>query len=127
MKSLWNSDPDAESDLERDPQRETLLTIGRYPDVTLWRRTVGLFKTLDGNRRVRVGVPGEGDLGGIIGPFGRAFWIEMKSSTGEQRKQQELFQAMVERRGGIYIVSRSLEESVEKLEPYRRNPMLGVV
>lgn len=126
MKSLWTSGQATESDLERDPQRETLLTIGRYPDVTLWRRTVGVFRTLDGQRLVRVGVPGEGDIGGILGPIGRSFWIEMKSAKGNQRQRQRDFQAMVEKRGGIYIVSRSLEESIEKLEPYRIDPMLGV-
>lgn len=125
VKTLWANGPDSGEDLERDAQRETLLALGRYPDVTIWRRTVGTFRTMDGNRIVRVGIPGEGDLGGVLGPNGRAFWIEMKAAKGEQRKSQERFQAMVLRRGGIYIVSRSLEESQEKLEPYRRDPMRG--
>lgn len=124
MKTLWNDT--GERDLERDPQRETLLHFGQCQDLWICRRTVGVFLTPDGERRVRVGVPGEGDLGGMLAPNGRSFWIEMKSRKGEQRVAQERFERMVTARGGIYIVSRSKEESMEKLEPYRRDPWLGV-
>lgn len=119
MRTLWDG---PEPDLERDAQRDTMLELGRCLDLTIWRRTVGVFLSLDGKRRVRVGVPGEGDLGGILSPNGRAFWVEMKSRTGEQRKAQEAFERMVRARGGIYLVSRSLEESLEKLSPYRSDP-----
>lgn len=119
MRTLWDGPA---PELERDAQRDTLLELGRALDVTVWRRTVGVFLTLDGKRRVRVGVPGEGDIGGILAPNGRAFWIEMKSRTGDQRDQQRAFERMVVDRGGVYIVSRSLEESLEKLAPYRRDP-----
>ena len=119
MRTLWDG---PEPELERDAQRDTMLELGRCLDLTIWRRTVGVFLSLDGKRRVRVGVPGEGDLGGILAPNGRSFWIEMKSRTGEQRQAQEAFERMVCARGGIYIVSRSLEESMEKLAPYRSDP-----
>jgi hypothetical protein len=62
---------------------------------------------IEGNRMKAMGVvPGVSDLI-YLSPSGPVF-IEMKTDTGTQSKEQREFQALVESLGYQYIISRSL-------------------
>jgi len=53
--------------------------------------------------------PGASDLVVVL-PQGRCLFVEVKSETGLQRKEQKLFQEKVEERGHRYVIVRSLED-----------------
>lgn len=80
---------------------------GACPDFHLRRNNSGALLDRDG-RLVRFGLPGSGDLEGFLSPRGRFLSIECKTSIGEQRQLQMNYQRMVQGRGGIYVVARSL-------------------
>lgn len=137
MTTLWTTPPATPAPpSERDVQRESLLRLGRNPALMIWRRMVGTFfppeivrhlcpacqERATSFRRVKVGIPGEGDAGGVLAPNGRAFWVEFKSATGEQRKQQQNFERAVRQRGGIYVIARSADEAEAGMQPYIDDP-----
>lgn len=63
---------------------------------------------IEGNRMKAMGVvPGVSDFAYLIPNSVR--WIEMKTETGVQSKEQEAFQALVESLGMEYHICRSLE------------------
>lgn len=92
-------------------QQEIRLALGMRDDIMMFRINVGKFRPIDGNqRRVIQSAPeGTPDLLGVMSP-GRAFGIEVKSVNGRQRDVQRAFQDAWEKRGGIYILARSLED-----------------
>lgn len=107
------------------PQREAFLVHavlsawGAHPALRIWRQNtgVGWFKdgqparnTDPGAYPVKFGVPGQGDISGVIGPDGRRLEIECKTERGSQSEEQRSFQMMVERFGGLYILARRLED-----------------
>lgn len=47
---------------------------------------------------------------GIIAPHGRLLAIEIKTGQARQSAEQKSFQIMVEKKGGLYIVARSLQD-----------------
>lgn len=65
-------------------------------------------------RPIRYGLVGSSDILGCVD--GLMICIEMKTKTGKQREAQKLFQAAIERCGGIYFIARSADEAVEKLK-----------
>lgn len=67
-----------------------------------------LFNAHEG-RFIRFGKPGSGDLL-AISPFGRWVEAEAKSDEGEQSEEQIERQHEVERRGGVYVLFRSIED-----------------
>jgi hypothetical protein len=93
------------------------LWLGSQPDIVCWRNNIGY----DERTHVRFGVgnPGGSDLIGVF--RGRAVFIEIKTTTGKQDKMQALFQALVERHHGIYVVLRSVDEAKTWIEEMRRN------
>lgn len=62
-------------------------------------------------RRMMVGVIGQPDIQGCLD--GRWIGIEVKTEKGRQREGQKVFQAAIERAGGVYIIARSPEEAIE--------------
>jgi len=92
-------------------QQQIRLALGMRDDIMMLRINVGKFRPIDGDqRRVIQSAPeGTPDLLGVMSP-GRAFGIEVKSLKGKQRDVQRAFQDAWERRGGIYILARSLED-----------------
>ncbi len=56
------------------------------------------------------GVPGLSDLT-LFAKGGTAIFIEIKTPSGHQSKQQKRFQSAVEKLGYEYIILRSLEEA----------------
>jgi len=88
--------------------------LGREPDLVLWRNNVGLAQ--HGEHAVRYGlIEGSADLVGILGPQGRFMALEVKRPRGKPTEAQELFLALVRRRGGFAAVVRSVEEAVAAL------------
>jgi len=86
------------------------LSLGKRPrDVVLWPNEVGVAAL--GRRKVRYGLcNGSADLIGIL-RGGRFIGIEVKTGHATQSREQKLFQALVLRMGGIYVVARSIEDA----------------
>ena len=108
---------------ESQIQQEIMLEVSKSPHNLIVRRNVGLFKTLDGIRTVKIGQNGEADVQGIIGnqhcpgcgmsihPL--PFAIEVKDETNSQDEDQINWQKNVwERRGGLYVLARSVKDAV---------------
>ena len=92
---------------EKELQNAILRAFGTLPVLRLWRANVGVARL--GRRVVRFGIPGQGDLTGIL-PDGRRLEIEVKTVAGRQSPAQRRFQEMMERFHGVYILARSIED-----------------
>jgi hypothetical protein len=109
-------------------QNPAMLAIGGMPDVLAWRQQSGLFYTKNGTP-VRVGVPGLADCGMVVAvkvtpemvgkTIGVAVQAEFKTASGRQEPYQKLWQAAVEKRGGIYSVVRSADDMLALVESVR--------
>ena len=62
---------------------------------------------------------GSADISGIV-KGGIRLEIECKTGLARQTKEQELFQHMIERLGGIYILARSVEQTCDQLQKILR-------
>jgi hypothetical protein len=124
--------------LERDIQNEILLEFGAKPWLRIWRQNTGKaygYSTINGARAllrgnnpraalqmldhaqlVTYGQPGAADIQGILSmnrlgfSDGRFLAIEVKRVGGKQTDEQLAWQAMVQGKGGIYILAHSLLE-----------------
>ena len=97
-------------------QQEIRLALGQRQDIMMFRINVGKFRPLDGGVRVIQSAPeGTPDLLGVIIP-GRAFAIEVKALRGKQRDVQVAWQVAWEKRGGIYVLARSLGDVYKGLD-----------
>ena len=104
---------------ERAIQNAILRAFGTRRHLRLWRANVLAARM--GDRFVRAGVPGQADLTGIlqVGSIGVSLWIEVKSATGRQTREQVWFQQMVERLGGLYVLARSVKDVEDAINAYR--------
>lgn len=73
------------------------------------RNNVGTFFTVNG-KPINIGLPGEADLT-FFQRGGKAVFIEVKTPTGRQSKQQRAFQKRVEELGFKYKIVRSLNDA----------------
>lgn len=107
------------------PEHVTLNAILRYlatlTNVRVWRMNTGAARY--GQTKVRFGLPGQADITGIAiissqwhAPIGIRLEIEVKSSTGRQSREQQVYQGMIEQFGGIYILARSVDDVQHALE-----------
>ena len=97
-------------------QQSIRLALGMREDIMMFRINVGKFRPLDGGPRViQSAAEGTPDLLGVISP-GRAFAIEVKTSKGKQGIAQVAWQNAWEKRGGIYILARSVEDVYKGLD-----------
>lgn len=107
---------------ETNISNEILLALSR-PDSLAWKQTVGAFRDMHNPQRiVKVGVPGLSDImcvqavtitPDMVGKtVGVAVAHEVKTPTGSQRDTQKRWQAAFEKRGGIYLISRSPDQAV---------------
>jgi hypothetical protein len=118
---------------ERDIQTEILRWFARpdAPQARIWRNNVGAavpvsvvrfaaaalrkgnvagaLAMLDQARPIAFGVEGAADLSGILAT-GRRLEIEVKSETGRQRPQQKLYEAMIQKHNGLYVLARSVSD-----------------
>lgn len=92
---------------------EILLTFGSRKDLTLWKNATGAVKI--GDRFLRFGMKGSPDILGIADD-GIFVGIEVKTGNARQSPEQKLFEAMVFRRGGVYILARCLEDVESALD-----------
>lgn len=103
---------------EAELQQQIRLAVGVQPDVVLWRNSVGTATTTDG-RTQRFGLcRGAADLVGI-GPGGRFFALEVKTSSGRLSPEQDRFLALVRSRGGFAAVVRSVDDALAAVERAR--------
>lgn len=98
-------------------QQNIRLALGMRDDIFMFRINVGVFRPLHGDqkRAIRSAPDGTPDLMGVIAP-GRAFAIEVKTGRGQQRDAQKNWQKAWEKRGGIYILARSVEDVYKGLD-----------
>lgn len=94
---------------ESQLQDEIRLALGRIPGLVLFRNNIGVADMRGCKVRFGVGGPGGADLIGIYN--GRFVAVEIKTQTGRQSEEQATFQRLVESKGGIYKVLRSVEEA----------------
>ncbi len=92
---------------EKRIQNEILRVFGTRSDMRLWRANVGAARF--GRHVVRFGIPGQDDLTGIL-PGGIRLEIEVKGPNGRQSREQQAFQRMIERFGGVYVLAGSVED-----------------
>ncbi len=80
----------------------------RYPS-GIWERQ-NVLAAQAGNRFVRAGTPGQGDIKGIY--KGRLVELEVKSAKGRQSKKQKAREAKITQAGGVYAVVRNLDDAL---------------
>ena len=85
---------------------QILLEASKW-DCRVWANNTGIGRSLDGSRIIKFGRVGSADILGIH-PSGLFLAIEVKTGNAIQSKQQKLFQKMIQERGGIYILARSV-------------------
>jgi hypothetical protein len=113
---------------------DVLPAVSAQPDTMVWRHNTGQAwqgKRLDLNvgdfvrvergmvilaqaRPIDFGLAGSGDIIGATG--GRPLAVEVKTLTGRQADQQKKFEIAWRKVGGIYILARSADEALSKLD-----------
>ena len=82
-----------------------------------WRANSAVLRTPSGGR-LRAGVRGMADIGGIV--CGRSVWFEVKREGERQRPEQLEWQRWVELFGGVYVVVHSPGEAKAAERAIRR-------
>ena len=95
---------------EKEIQNAILTKFATRTDMRLWRMNTGAIKVND--RFVKFGIKGQADLSGIL-PDGVRLEIEVKAEGKKQSKEQKIYQRVIERFGGVYILAYSVEEVEE--------------
>ncbi len=108
--------------------KEIMALCGSREDCRLWQNNTGLARALTHNGKIKFGLKGSADIIGIGAyhwaytgpdkkpPIGIFLAIEVKTGSARQMKQQAVFQAMIEKFGGYYLVARSAQEVQEWLD-----------
>ena len=81
----------------------------------LFRVPAGVYKTEHG-QYVRVAVKGFPDLCGFRRSDGKAVYIEVKTTTGRIRPEQQHFIDVARRAGALAGIARSVEEAMEVIK-----------
>jgi hypothetical protein len=97
---------------EKSIQNAILREFGTRPDMRLWRMNVAAAQF--GGSFVRAGVVGQADLTGIL-PDGRRLEVEVKRPGGEQSAEQQAYQRMIIRFGGVYCLACSVADVYTQL------------
>lgn len=100
---------------EAEVQAAILRALGQRRDLKIFRRNVTVSRDLTG-RVIRSGIPGEADLEVLLAPLGSYLGLEVKSATGRQSPEQQVWQRTVEALGGAYAVVRSVEEAEKAVQ-----------
>jgi len=103
-----------------------LRRIGRARHLMVWNNPTGVGRSLDGQRVIRFGCPGSGDVLGVkrvlitaemVGTvIGRAVSVETKARRGTQRTQQKNFERRFTEVGGLYLIVRTEDDATELLQ-----------
>lgn len=104
---------------ESDLQVAIRLALGRDTSLALWRNNIG-HAVMERGGRVTFGVggPGGADLIGML--QGRFLGVEIKTPIGRQSPEQRTFQAVVESKGGIYLLVRGVDDAIAQIDKARR-------
>lgn len=94
---------------ESQLQDKIRLALGRVPGLVLWRNNCGTAEVRGYRIKFGVGNPGGADLIGILN--GRFLAIEIKTANGRQSPDQQRFQGVVEGKGGLYVILRSVADA----------------
>ena len=119
--TLWRMAQNCETKI----QNQILLALSQA-GALVWRNQVGVFRAMDDpSRVVKVGTPGMADIIGVVPvtitpdmvgkTVGVAIAPEIKTATGTQQHRQRLWQLAFEKRGGIYLITRSPEQATQQL------------
>lgn len=112
--------------LETNIQNSILLELSSAGHL-VWRNQVGVFRGAHDERRIRVGVPGQGDIMAVVPltitedmvgqTVGLAVNVEVKTHRqgSRQSAQQKRWEAAWRERGGLYLIARSAHESASLL------------
>jgi len=89
-------------------------------DVRLWLNPVGFAYSKDGRPIGRMGKKGQADCSGILnlGGMGVRLEIEAKVGKDKQREAQQIFENVVSKFGGIYILARGLEDVESAIQKF---------
>lgn len=110
---------------------DLLFAVGSLPYARVWPQINGLFRKLYSEEKVKIGVNGMADIGGLLmleekmydwrkgEPIGLRLEIECKTGGGKLSKEQIRYRDMITRFGGIYIVARSVEQVLTEIKCYR--------
>lgn len=106
------------ADSEHKIQNEAIIEVSRVfmREVRIWRNNSGSAKI--GNAWVQFGVPGQGDVSGIM-LGGYRVEIEFKRPGCKQSTDQRAFQRMIEHFDGLYLLCDGDIEG-QIIEPIRR-------
>jgi len=101
-------------------QNACFLAIGSRRDALIFRQQSGVFRAMDSERVIKVGVPGMSDALAVVSveitadmvgkTIAAAVFPEFKTRTGKQAEAQQNFQKAVQSRGAVYRLVRSADE-----------------
>jgi hypothetical protein len=96
-------------------QRVKLEIIKNIPNLFVFDRHVGLFKTINGTP-IKIGIPGQADLWAVYNNGNQLVHHEIEIKTGKatQTTEQKNWQHFIEKNNGIYTLARS-ENDVQNL------------
>lgn len=108
-------------------QNRCLLSVGQRKDCMWWRQHVGKYRHLhQPDQVVSIGTPGMADTIGVVAvtitesmvgkTVGVAVAAELKTKTGKQQENQQLWQRAFQARGGVYRLVRSPEDMTQLVE-----------
>ncbi len=92
---------------EAELQRALLERLNLLPGCWCWRSNTGVARG-----HVRFGLPGQGDISGLLSPHGRRLEVEVKDAKGKQNPAQVEFQRRIEERGGLYVLARDVDQAL---------------
>lgn len=123
------------ANLETSKQNDAMMDLSAA-GMLVWRQMVGLFRRLQSDHKVKVGVTGQSDIGGIypvvvtekmVGmKIGVAVQVEMKVSKKKGSDIQEAWGDAVKDRGGIYFVANDGVDALKKLRHHVELMQQGV-
>jgi hypothetical protein len=111
---------------EAQIQSEIRITLGRIPDLRMFRNNVGVAQVR--GTHIRYGLAkGSADLIGWLAlkpplvpyPIARFMSLEIKTETGKPTEEQKMWMEMVQRFGGFACIVRSPKEALAAVERAR--------
>lgn len=91
---------------------EILVAVSATGLARVWRQPTGA--AYRAGRLVRYGKVGAADITGLL-INGRRVEIEVKTGGGVQSAEQKIFEDMITKMGGLYLVARQIEDAVKQI------------
>lgn len=106
--------------LHAETIKQILALCGSLPFCRIWPNNTGAVASADKKRFIRYGLKGSADISGIL-EGGRRLEIEVKTGEAKQSCRQVDFQRMIEKFGGVYILTGT--QNYPKLDPLSFDPL----